>query len=171
MKQLFVLLIISLLSTTCIKAQDIYINLSSGTSVVYGLSTIDRILFQNNSMTITLHGGSVSSYPIDSIKSYNYPQTMTGVTALSKMQVQQLKIYPNPSSGQVAVDYELDRDSRVEIIVYNVSGTQMFSQNKEQAAGEYHETLHLDSPQFISGIYFIELRTSKERFINKLILN
>ncbi len=171
-KHLFILLIISIISIASTKAQKILVNTSSGTSVEYNLKAIDSITFQNNQMIITLYGGTLDSYEMDSIRSYNYTDdNSVGISALESRNVQGLKIYPNPNNGQFSVDYELEKDSRVDIILYNLNGQQVYIQTFEQVPGKYHEVIDVNNAQINAGIYLIELRTSKERFINKLVLN
>ena len=168
-KQFLTILIISFISIASTKAQKIYVNTSSGTSIFYDLTTIDSIVFQNNQMIITLIGGTSDSYGMDSVRSYSYPNVpASGALELNSLNVQELKIYPNPNNGLFSVDYDLERDSKVEIVLFNLNGQQMFIQTLEQTAGEHHEVLNLNSQNLNSGIYFIELRTAKERFINKL---
>jgi hypothetical protein len=170
-KHFLKILIISIISIASTKAQKIIVNTNSGTFIEYNLRAIDSITFQNNQMIVTLYGGTVDSYEMDSISSYRYDNTNTSVSELESRNVQELKIYPNPNNGQFSVDYELVKDSRVDVILYNLNGQQVYIQTFEQVPGKYHEVIDVNNAQINAGIYLIELRTSKERFINKLILN
>ena len=169
MKQLYCILLLSMLSTSALQAQDLYIKFNSGSSVNYGLSTVDRIT-SSTDMQVHISGSSLQSYGMDSISYYNYQPTMTGVESTNAASTKQLKLFPNPTSGKVQLDFSLTEAAEVQILLYSLSGQQLLVKNESAAAGAQVLSLDLKAAGIESGIYFLELRSSKERFINKLIL-
>ena len=170
MKQLYCILLLSILSTAALQAQDLYIKFSSGASVNYGLSTVDRITFSTTDMQVHISGSSMQSYGMDSIIYYNYQPTTTGLKIANAASTKQLKLFPNPTSGKVQLDFSLAEAAEVQIMLYSLSGQQLLVKNESAAAGAQILSLDLKAAGIESGVYFLELRSNKERFINKLIL-
>ena len=170
MKQLYCILLLSILSTAALQAQDLYIKFNSGASVNYGLSTVDRITFSTTDMQVHISGSSMQSYGMDSIFYYNYQPTTTGVETANAASTKQLKLFPNPTSGKVKLDFSLSEAAEVQILLYSLSGQQLLVKNESAAAGAQILSLDLKAAGIESGVYFLELRSNKERFINKLIL-
>ena len=164
------LIAVLLISFKGINAQDLYIKFYSGLSVNYGLASVDRIAFSSTEMQVHISGGSIQSYGMDSIRYYNYQATVTGVTTVSTGSPKQIKLLPNPTSGKVQLDFRLAEASEVQILLYSLSGHKLLIKNAFALAGVQQLTFDLKSVGIESGIYFLELRSNKERFINKLIL-
>jgi len=154
-----------------LQAQDLYIQFNSGASVNYGLSTVDRITFSTTDMQVHISGSSLQSYSMDSISYYNYQPTITGVEFTNAASTKQLKLFPNPTSGNIQLNFILDDASEVQILLYSLSGQQLLVKNESAAAGVQQLSLDLKAAGIESGVYFLELRSKKERFINKLIVH
>jgi hypothetical protein len=170
MKQLYCILLLSILSTAALQAQNLYIKFNSGALINYGLSTVDRITFSATDMQVHISGSSIQSYGMDSISYYNYKSSTTGVETVNAASTKQLKLFPNPTSGKVQIDFRLAEAAEVQILLYSLSGQQLFVKNEYASAGTQQISLDLKAAGIESGIYFLELRNNKERFINKLIL-
>jgi len=134
-KQLYCVLLLSILSTAAVKAQDLYIKFNTGAAVNYGLSTVDRITFSTTDMKVHISGSTIQSYGMDSIRYYNYQPTVTGLVSTKKVNAKELKLYPNPSNGKVQLDYNLEEASEIEILIYSLSGQQLFVQKKQLVQG------------------------------------
>ena len=76
-------------------------------------------------------------------------------------------IYPNPSSGDVFVDLQLENDADVEISVYNTIG-ELMSFDKLTHISDYKYILNCS--QYAGGIYYVHLRTDEEMFVNKITI-
>jgi len=64
--------------------------------------------------------------------------------------------YPNPFNPATKINYELPKDSKVSIIVFDIIGREVLSLvNQEQKAGYY--TMTADAKNLSSGIYFYRL--------------
>ena len=59
----------------------------------------------------------------------------------------------------------------MQILLYSLSGQQLLVKNESAAAGAQQLSLDLKAAGIESGVYFLELRSNKERFINKLIVH
>ncbi len=77
--------------------------------------------------------------------------------------------YPNPFNPTTTISYDLAKDSRVRLGVFNVKGQIMqVLVNGSQPAGRYKETI--SASQWPSGIYFVRLVAGNRIFVKKIIL-
>ncbi len=80
-----------------------------------------------------------------------------------------VNIYPNPSTGNANVAYNLDKNSNVELSVYSVDGRKLQTiVNEEKVAGE-HVTI-LDASNLQTGLYYVRLITGGQTYTKKLML-
>jgi hypothetical protein len=173
MNKLYSILFVFIFSLTGLHAQDLYIQFISGTSISYGLATVDRITFSNFDMQVHLSGGLTQNYSINSIRYYNYTPTITSTPTIINQEtkvIQGFKIYPNPSTEQVNLEYELKKNTKVSISIYNSTGQQVHYQENIANVGQHQELLNIKTIGLQTGIYFVELNTSEEQFVQKLIV-
>jgi hypothetical protein len=77
--------------------------------------------------------------------------------------------YPNPFNPVTNFEYELSENSHVEIIVYDMLGTQISElRNEHQSAGIYQMTWNAGSSP--TGVYFIKLKAGNEISFQKVLL-
>jgi Secretion system C-terminal sorting domain len=70
-----------------------------------------------------------------------------------------LSAYPNPSRGEIAVDYQLDKASDVNLKLYNALGElQTTVVSKNEGVGSH--TLHCNVSQLPQGVYVLDLQTT-----------
>lgn len=170
MKKLYCILLLSLLSSLTTKAQDLYLKFNTGASVNYGLSTVNRITFSATDMEVHITGSPMQSYGMDSIAYYKYQPSSTGIIKGSGTNAKPLKIYPNPTKGKVELDFSLEKSSEIKLVIYSLSGQELFVKKETASAGKQQLTIDMNAVGMPSGVYFLELSSAKERFINKLII-
>jgi VWFA-related protein len=77
--------------------------------------------------------------------------------------------YPNPFNASTALDYYLPEDSYITLAIYNIAGKEV-----ARLADGFHPTgrytVHWDAAQVASGVYFVNLVTSKGIFTTRLNL-
>ncbi|MCF6271501.1 MAG: T9SS type A sorting domain-containing protein [Melioribacteraceae bacterium] len=77
--------------------------------------------------------------------------------------------YPNPFNPTTIINYSIAKNGFVELYVYNILGQKVaVLVNKEQKVGSYE--VQFDAWDLSSGIYFYEIKISKERFVGKMNL-
>lgn len=75
-------------------------------------------------------------------------------------------IYPNPSNGFINFDLSsLEQDEKINVTVYSVQGKEILSIS---STASYLKTMDLSKIE--SGIYFIEIETSRHTYQQKLLL-
>lgn len=88
----------------------------------------------------------------------------------TSLQTPFLEIYPNPSSGQFNVRFNLTKPADVELDVFNISGQfiQRVIVSEGKKEGEYIEPVNLDHAA--AGIYFLRLRMNDEVLTQRLVI-
>jgi len=69
--------------------------------------------------------------------------------------------YPNPFNPTTTISYQLPRDSRVSLKIFNLLGQEVASLVDENRLAGYHEE-HWDARGFASGIYIYQLSLANE---------
>jgi len=81
-----------------------------------------------------------------------------------------LGMYPNPVSKTTSITYKLEKNTSVELSLYNVMGEKVKTlQNGKQVAGEHNITV--DVSDIPAGNYFIRLNASDVTEVQKLVIS
>ena len=82
-----------------------------------------------------------------------------------------LKCSPNPSSGQLKINYTLLEPASTSIIISNILGLEVanISENQLQLPGSY--TTQYDASNLTPGIYFVTLKSGNKSETRKIIIN
>ena len=64
--------------------------------------------------------------------------------------------YPNPFNPETKIDFDLPYDSRVSIILYDISGRELMTLVNEQRSAGYY-TVQINGNNLGSGIYFYRI--------------
>lgn len=77
-----------------------------------------------------------------------------------------ISLFPNPSSGNMIIDFNSAKDLRVHVEIINILGEHIFS-------NDYHnqEKVELGLSGFAKGIYSVTFKTDEETFTRKIVLN
>ena len=79
-----------------------------------------------------------------------------------------LLIYPNPASGNINIQLNLEQKQNVMISVYNVIGELVYSEKHEKKSGIF--TRQLDGSALSNGMYLILLQTGEKLITRKFII-
>ena len=80
-----------------------------------------------------------------------------------------LRIFPNPTSGEVNIYFPIEQLEPVAITLISVEGYTLFSETNTSGAGGY--TKSIDISNYPKGIYLLQIRTEKCLTLKKLIIN
>jgi len=78
--------------------------------------------------------------------------------------------FPNPFNGTTIIHFELPRNSRVDLKVYDALGKQVrtLASNEYKQAGNY--SINFSANDLSSGLYYYVLETNTNRYIHKMML-
>jgi len=77
-----------------------------------------------------------------------------------------IKLYPNPTSGKVNIDLTWNESKKVDVMVYNILGVQVFRNNYFTG-----EQITIDLSDQVTGIYLLKLNVDGQSFVRKLTLD
>ncbi|PCH66639.1 MAG: hypothetical protein COC01_07540 [Bacteroidetes bacterium] len=79
-----------------------------------------------------------------------------------------LLIYPNPTSGNINIQLNLDQKQNIVISVYSVIGELLYSEKHENKSGKFNK--QLDVSALSDGMYLVLLQTGEKMIARKLII-
>ena len=81
----------------------------------------------------------------------------------------ELSVYPTPAKELVNISFEMNRESKTDIIIYNISGEKVFEKTYQVLKGG--NELQIKTEDLSQGMYFVTLSNEKEnaniKFIKK----
>lgn len=79
------------------------------------------------------------------------------------------RMYPNPTSDQLTLDYTLDLDGEVHIKVYDMLGRQVISETYQQEEGS--QKVQLNTLSLQSGTFILQITAENQQITRKFIKN
>jgi len=105
----------------------------------------------------------------DTVKLDYIPTAVEDKSAFLPDQFMLYQNYPNPFNPFTTINYELQRPTKVKMVVYDCLGKQLkILVNEFQKAGSY--SVQFDSNNMPSGIYFYSLETNGLKMTKKMLL-
>lgn len=96
--------------------------------------------------------------------------TIIGVGISSVQYDMSFEVYPNPSNGNVAVNFVADNASGIfDLKIFDLSGKQVFGEQIQATAGSVQKQLDLSS--LPKGVYNLHLSSEKGFGVKRLVLN
>jgi hypothetical protein len=77
-------------------------------------------------------------------------------------------VYPNPSHGEVNISFNSPQNENITVRVFDMVGKTILT--REISVDEGTNKFNLDLADLTKGIYFVELNSTSERLVKKLIL-
>jgi len=77
-------------------------------------------------------------------------------------------IFPNPTTGETSVTYNLANASKVSVKVMDITGKIVYSENESNKSEGKH-TLNINATAFNSGVYYVTIATDEAQVTKKLI--
>ncbi len=133
-------------------------NLSSsvGSSVVASPSS--SIVYTVVGTTGSCSGSSIYSLTVN---------TCTGIEDLTSGNF--ISIYPNPFSDVLYVTLNLNLDTQIELVLFDVLGKEITHHTFKESAGVYNKTIQIDGFNISSGVYWIKIKFNDQEINKKLI--
>jgi hypothetical protein len=133
---------------------------------------------KNVQTTIDLEGTKVPLFGNTDIGAYEFSGNVSTPGELNNGEKINLKVFPNPTNGQITVEASLNEDNLSqeeptlqshELKVLDITGKILFTKNISFSNSVYQEKLDLS--EFKSGLYFVIIRTADKIFKEKILLS
>ena len=163
------LLIAAMFWGTMSFAQSIHFNYTDGTNASYNLEDVRKITFDADVMNLHLLDGSVYAWNVSTIGNYEYDETSLNLNEwISSANAWKVQVYPNPTSTNLHLRFNLPKEDEVSIALYDMQGKLILEKNLgNKISGEHQETLDLqDLPQ---GTYVCRI-IGKQNSITKQVI-
>jgi Secretion system C-terminal sorting domain/Right handed beta helix region len=118
--------------------------------------------------SVDLDGNSRPSGGAYDIGAYEFGSTLGNINFSNS--ILNTALYPNPSSFNTTLTYNLLETDKIEINIYDSLGKKIKNlvNNDNQLKGKYE--LNIDTEQLNNGIYFIKLNTNSSQSLQKLVV-
>jgi hypothetical protein len=165
------LLIIAMLFTVGLRAQSIHFNYTDGTNASYNLEDVRKITFDADLMNLHLWDGSVYGWNVSTIGDYQYNESSLNVQEwLNSANAWEVVIFPNPTSTNLNVRYNLPKEDDITIALFDMQG-KLILQKKvgKQVSGEQQQTL--DVINLPAGSYVCRMKGQHQTVTKTVIKN
>ena len=151
-----------------VENQQIYMELNKGSRLIFGKNAkLDNrySVDKNMKLNIYMNGGALDISQLSSesraVINLIYPKP-------PRYFEENVKVYPNPTSGNLTFSMVLDEAEMVKIEAYDLAGRLVFSkkQNGEKGNNEIQMQLELSA-----GVYFFKIKSRLGEAIKKIVVN
>jgi M6 family metalloprotease-like protein len=78
-----------------------------------------------------------------------------------------VEVFPNPNSGRFTVNFNLEKPENIELELFDVIGNRIFQNNLTNKTGKISEEIDLSN--FGKGIYYLEIISSGQKVVKKIV--
>ena len=79
-------------------------------------------------------------------------------------------VYPNPVKGNSTLEFTLNYDSKVKVVIYNINGQIVNDVYEGKVSGEVKNAININSTGMKSGVYIVKLTTDRESVTKSLLI-
>jgi hypothetical protein len=85
--------------------------------------------------------------------------------------IRDFSVYPSPYHDQLTISYELEKNSNVQIDLYDMSGrlSKTILGKSKQEAGNHSISVSNDNFNLMPGIYYVRLTLDKDSYLKKIV--
>ncbi|WP_165836342.1 GEVED domain-containing protein [Taibaiella soli] len=146
------------------------INVTIPSNVIPDVPTGLRVIINNNVGPNVPSDEACGTYTSGETEDYNVIfRKANPVSVGSINNLEDLNIYPNPTTGKFSVRFNTTRNiEKMQIRVTNVTGQQVIVRNYKNVTSSFSEMMDLGDNA--RGVYFVEIEADGQKVINKLVL-
>jgi hypothetical protein len=164
-----IMLALALLFSAGLEAQSIHFSYTNGTGAAYNLQDVRKITFTADLMNLHLQDGTITSWNVSTIGYYDYNAYSVNVEPiLDEVNNWNLQLFPNPTKDEIQLKYNLSKDDKIQIALYELTGKLILEKNfGTKNAGENQD--NLDLRQLAAGTYICRIRGERNSISKQII--
>lgn len=149
-----------------IKAQNLVVTLNNSTIETFPIANIQSIKFGTSSMLLKEFDGTVTTWNIQDINNYAFDNT-SGIQEIIQSVKSELSIFPNPSVGEVNIQFQSEEKSLITIEIVDANGNQIRQIYRGEHQGK--ESYEWDG-NVPSGVYYCRILTNNKTITKPVII-
>ena len=168
------LLAIASLFTLGLRAQNVHFNFNDGTQQSYALQDVRKTTFTDDVMNLHLTDGTVYSWNVSTIGHYEFDELVTTGNEPQSTALAPIKVYPNPTTGSLSMEYALEAETSVTIELRDMQGRivrqmELGTQPAGQHTAQWDGTGN-DGRPAAAGTYLCRVITSRVQMSRTFII-
>lgn len=159
------ILVILLLSSGCLDAQNLTVTLTDNSTASFPINSVRSVKFGVSTMILNEINGTVTSWNITDIANYDFDGSVGLYNSLNVVN-NSVSIFPNPSANVVSICFSTNQHGLISIDILDVNGKQI----QQVYEGAYEEGIFYQwQSNAKKGIYYCRINSAKQ-VITKPIL-
>ena len=144
---------ITMLISTISFSQEVHFKYKNSSQSSYGLEDVRKITFEGDVMNLHLLDGTLYAWNVSTIGHYKYEETALNTQEfLNKANAWNLSVFPNPTSTNLNVSFNLPKADEMSIALYDFQGKIVLEkQLGTKAMGKYQELFNISA--LPNGVY------------------
>ena len=136
--------------------------------IISGDSTIGTVIWDEDYLGIA----SISVKGVGECGEGEYSEafevTVDNTTSTPENENNKVFVYPNPTSGNLNIEWMSENFNNVKIEIFNMLGTKIYHKDNIQSKGAFKHTINLD--ELSKGVYFLIIKGDDIQFNKKIII-
>jgi len=162
-----VLLLLAIICSLGVSAQNLVVTLNNTTVETFPITNIQSIKFGANSMILNEFDGTATTWNIQDINNYAFDSSLSGIKDVIDINKNSLTIFPNPSVGEVNIQFESEKTSFITIEIIDAKGNQI--QNIFRGEHQGKETYKWNG-NVPNGVYYCRILTEDKTITKPIII-
>ena len=156
-----------------IEAQNMYLHKTTGSIDTYPINTIRKLTFGTGTLNIVKTNSTTTIENISDVRKLTF-DIVTSAEEMNQTPAEQgvIKLFPNPTNGDISIAYLLTEKSNVEIRIYDLQGRKVKEIIKnDQLAGNYEYSIDLNDEngnKIQTGTYLFEVIMNGQKVTHKV---
>jgi hypothetical protein len=127
--------------------------------------------FYEQNIEACLPRGMQRSRPFSQLEKINNPNYSDSLLSINEdKDAQGLKIYPNPASNELNVEFNLSNSETPAVQLFNLSGSIVYNHKFEQSLTAGNNNLQINTALIPPGIYFLEFKATGVTTRQKVVI-
>ena len=149
-----------------INAQNVVVTLNNSAIETFPIANIQSIKFGTSSMILNEFDGTVTTWNIQDINNYAFDGS-SGIKDVIDINKGSLTIFPNPSVGEVNIQFESEKTTYITIEIIDAKGNQI--QNIFRGEHQGKETYKWNG-NVPNGVYYCRILTENKTISKPVII-